>query len=139
MTYTDSDSVSKRLKNIRGNTGTIDTDLMNEALQSADNLINSQLDEESIPYPSTSDTLTTAATYYAAADILDSNNNMGQNRNPTAQAWTERAESLTQSYIKKYLNDNPESDSPQAYHHGLSDSNRPFRGYMRTHPRKRWY
>lgn len=140
MTYTDSTTVTKRLKNITGNTGTIDTDLMTEALQSADNIINSQLDEEGIPIPSDQpDTLVNAATYYTAADILDAQNNMSQNRNPTAKAWEDRGSQLVQSYIKKYINDNPTADTPQSYHHGLSDSKRPFSGYMRSYPRKRWY
>lgn len=140
MTYTDSTTVTKRLKNIAGNTGTIDTDLMTESLQSADNIINSQLDEEGIPLPTDlPDPLTNAATYYTAADILDSQNNMGQNRNPTAKAWEDKATQLVQSYIKKYINDNPTADTPQSYHHGLSDSKRPFHGYMHSHSRKRWY
>lgn len=138
--YTDSATVTKRLKNRLGNNGAIDTDTMTEALQSADDLINGQLDEQEISYPTViPSTIHSAATYYAAADIIDSQENMSENRNPTAEVWDKKAEKLTQSYIKQCINSAEDSDSPQSYHHGLSDNKRPFRGYMRSHPRKRWY
>lgn len=140
MNYTDSDAVSTRLKNIAGNGGSLDIDRMNEALQTADDLINSQLDESDVPHPATApDILKRAATFYAAADLLDISSNLSENRNPVAKTWDDKGDKLTQNYITQYENNNNNPDSPDSYHYGLSDNKRPFKGYMRTMPRKRWY
>lgn len=140
MTYTDAAAVTVKLSDVLGNTGSIEGSTMADALQSADDIINSELDAREIPYPETTpDSLIRAATYYAATDILDSMNKMNQHRNPTAQVWDDKASKLVNNYIKQYLNSHAESDSPQSYHHGLSDKHRAFRGYGGSRPRDRWY
>ena len=95
MTYTSAEAVNKRLKGT-----TVSDDLMDESLLAADNLINMQIDEDTVG-DTASPLLVQAATYYTAMDILDAMYDTSEDRSPTAIQYEKLADRLVAKFIEE--------------------------------------
>jgi hypothetical protein len=75
-------------------------EIVEEALTSADDFINSKIDEQSVP-SITPRALVSAANYWAKMEILDAFYNTEEDRSPTAITYEEKARERLDQYIKE--------------------------------------
>lgn len=124
-TYADADAVKVRLRQYEKD---VTDDLINECVQSAEDIINNKLIETTLPNP-TPDEIKRAATYYASADGL-SVLFEGEEDSPSAVKWEKRANEI----IENYINAHPTQSETEHYTRHNSDRNRAWRG-SRNHRR----
>lgn len=135
MSYADSGEVTRKIEKLDVVT-TIDSDLLNDAITTADALVDAELVEATIPsttpvivvpatIPSTTpDSIKKAATLLAQAEYLDGITPHGSDRSPTAVAWEAKAYKI----INGWLNENKARIPKGGYNRRNSSKYRPFRG-----------
>jgi hypothetical protein len=85
-------------------------ELLEEALTAADDFINSEIAENSLP-SNTPQMISRAATYWATMEILDAFYNTDENRSPTAANYEKRAKAL----VARYIAENPVMKEEKVY------------------------
>lgn len=136
MTYADSTEVTRNIEKMEV-VSEIDSDILDDAVNTADELVNAELVETTVDQNSPPDALVKAATLLAQAEYLDGLTALGDDRSPTAVAWTEKAYKI----INGWLNEHQESQTPGGYSRGNTSKYRPFHGnknYRPSNRRKRW-
>lgn len=123
--YADVDNVSALIKYTGDHA---DDDLISVACDNATATIIARLSQYNIPEPPDDDLpveLTTAGTYYAVSDILQSLYN-GEDRSGNERAYYEKAESLIMNYIDRQLDVLRESALKYKSPYGVSQSPDPY-------------
>jgi len=112
--YTDSATVQLKLNDIIPSD--IDGDIITDALDAADEIINNALDESTITgtVPSI---ISRIATYYACVELLDGFTTQSGKRNEIAAAWETKADKL----LKQYKQENTSSDPVSNYSRNNTD------------------
>ncbi|WP_321422769.1 hypothetical protein [uncultured Methanobacterium sp.] len=85
-------------------------ELLEEALNSADDFINSEIAENSLP-STVPKMISRAATYWATMEILDAFYNTEEDRSPTAVKYERRAREL----VARYILENPVMKEEKVY------------------------
>ena len=122
MSYADSTEVTRKIQKMEISR-TIDSDLLNDALTTADELVDAELVETTLP-STTPTAIVKAATLLTQAEYLDGLTALGDDRSPTAIAWTEKAYKI----INGWLNEHEESQTPRGYSRNNTSKYRPFHG-----------
>jgi len=122
VSYADSGEVTRKIEKLDVVT-TIDSDLLNDAITTADELVDAELVEATIP-STTPDSIKKAATLLAQAEYLDGITPHGSDRSPTAVAWEAKAYRI----INGWLNENKAGIPTGGYNRRNSSKYRPFRG-----------
>lgn len=122
MTYADSTEVTRKIEKMEV-VSEIDPDILDDAVNTADELVNAELVETTLPSPIPS-SIVKAATLLAQAEYLDGLTALGDDRSPTAVAWTEKAYKI----INGWLNEHEESQTPGGYSRNNTSKYRPFHG-----------
>jgi hypothetical protein len=136
MTYADSTEVTRKIEQLDV-VSTIDSNILDDAIVTADELVNAELVETTVDQNSPPNSIVKAATLLAQAEYLDGLTSLGDNRSPTAIAWTEKAYKI----ISGWLNEHQESQAPGGYSRGNTSKYRPFHGnknYRPSNRRKKW-
>lgn len=85
-------------------------ELLEEALTAADDFINDEIAESSLP-SNIPKSISRAATYWAMMEILDAFYNTEENRSPTAVKYEERA----RERVARYIAENPVMKEEKVY------------------------
>lgn len=107
--YANEDSVRTWLKTFDDDEQ-ITPELIEEALTAADDFINDEIAENSLP-SSIPRTIKRAATYWAIMEILDAFYNTEDDRSPTAAKYEERA----RERVARYIAENPVMKEEKVY------------------------
>lgn len=125
MNYADQNNVTKVIK-YTGDEA--DNDLIQLACTNADATIKSKLSKYRIPEPDQNNIpaeLTTAATYYAVSDILQSLYT-GEERSGNEQAYYQKADELIHNYIDLQLDALADTELKYKSPYGVSQSPDPY-------------
>jgi len=118
MSYADADVVRAAAEKMEVK-GTVNEDELAEAIQTADDIINSQLTETAVPSDTPSE-IVRAANLFAKAAYLDSIGKHRENRSPTAVAWDDKAWVILNGY--KSANSGTKQNSPYRVYRSPRDS-----------------
>lgn len=118
MSYADADVVRAAAEKMEAN-GTVNENELTEALLTADDLVNSQITETTIPSTTPSE-IVRAANLFAKAAYLDSMGKQRENRSPTAVAWDDKAFIILNGY--KAANPSTKQNSPYRVYRSPRDS-----------------
>ena len=133
MTYADSNEVTRKIQKLE-TIATIDSDLLNDAISTGDDLVNAEVQDTSIP-STTPEAIEKAATLLASAEYLDGISTNAEVRNPTAIAWENKAYKL----IHGWLAENQTSTPTGGYSRNNTSKHRPYRGNkLHSHPHGRF-
>ncbi len=132
MTYADSTEVTRKVLKLE-TIGTIDTDILADAVATGDELVDATLIDSTVPTP-VPDAIKKAATLLAAAEYVDGLAMTGDERSPTAVAWENKAYKILDGWLAENKNSKPAG----RYSRNNSSINRPFYG-SKTHHRRRRY
>lgn len=103
------------------------TTSLNRALQSADDTINNQLDETTIP-STVPNVIKTIAYYLSVVELLDEYATAQGERNDIAIAWEKKALKMLEDYPKDEGNE--DSKPSQQYYVSQTSKRRPWRGSL---------
>lgn len=105
MGYADEDVIQNMVKTTYNALNPTDySSLSSQAIENADDYVIISLEENNIIPPDTNDTLTKAANYFAAAEILDAYHAAKDSRSPTATVYEEKGNKILEKYIAIYEN-----------------------------------
>lgn len=133
MSYADSNEVTRKIVKLEV-VGSIDTDILNDSITTADELVEAELVDISIPDPAPNP-IKKAATLLAQAEYLDNISTNSEKRNPTSQAWEDKAYRILLGWINE---DKKSRDPTSKYMRNNSSKHRPFRGNKLHSPHRRW-
>lgn len=123
MTYADSTEVTRNIEKMEV-VSEIDAEILDDAVNTADELVNAELVETTVDQNSPPDALVKAATLLAQAEYLDGLTALGDDRSPTAVAWEAKAYKI----INGWLNENKAGIPTGGYNRRNTSKYRPFRG-----------
>lgn len=110
MSYADADIVRAAAEKMETG-GTVNETELSEAILTADFMVDSELDETTLP-STTPNAIILAANLFAKAAYLDSTTKRKENRSPTAVEWDKKAKIIIAGYVKGH----PGSDDNSPYH-----------------------
>lgn len=126
LVYANSDEVERRILKLEV-VSAIDPDDLADALDTADNMVNAELVDVTVPNPPPA-AIVKAATLFASADYLDNLGEQRDDRDPQAVTLDKKGYRI----LNGWLNENESSKSPGGYNRSNSSRNRPFYG-SKTH------
>ncbi len=123
MSYADSTEVTRKIEKL-DIVNTIDSQLLDDSVKTGDELVNAELVDISINPDSPPNAIVRAATLLAQAEYLDNLTALGDDRSPTAVAWTEKAYKILNGWIQEH----DESIPSGGYNRENTSKYRAFRG-----------